>query len=132
MKESGKKSSELASVEIIDAENCPRYIGKVVSNVQIKESRVVKEKNKSIGSRPINNVVDVTNFILHEVGQPLHVFDLDKRMGKNHYPRAGKDSKFTTLDSKERTLNQKDLMICDAKIPVAIAGVMGGEKFRGE
>ncbi len=129
LKESGKKSSELASVEIIDAENCPRYIGKVVSNVQIKESPAwLKKKIKSIGSRPINNVVDVTNFILHEVGQPLHAFDLDKLNGKKIIIRgAGKDSKFTTLDSKERTLNQKDLMICDAKIPVAIAGVMGGE-----
>lgn len=129
LKESGKKSAELASVEIIDTENCPRYIGKVVSNVQIKESpEWLKKKIKSIGFRPINNVVDVTNFILHEVGQPLHAFDLDKLNGKKIIVRgAGKDSKFTTLDSKERALNQKDLMICDAKIPVAIAGVMGGE-----
>ena len=129
LKESGMKSEELASVEIVDAENCPRYIGKVVSNVQIKESpEWLKKKLKSIGSRPINNVVDVTNFILHEVGQPLHAFDLDKLNGKKIIIRgAGNDSKFTTLDSKERTLDQKDLMICDAKIPVAIAGVMGGE-----
>lgn len=129
LNESGKKSSELASVEIDDAENCPRYIGKVVSNVQVKESpEWLKNKIKSIGSRPINNVVDVTNFILNEVGQPLHAFDLDKLNGKKIIVRpAGKDSKFTTLDSKERTLHQNDLMICDAKIPVAIAGVMGGE-----
>ncbi len=129
LKESGKKSAELASVEIIDSESCPRYIGKVVLNVKIKESpEWLKKKIKNIGSRPINNVVDVTNFILHEVGQPLHAFDLDKLNGKKIIVRgAGKDSKFTTLDSKERVMSSKDLMICDAKIPVAIAGVMGGE-----
>ncbi|MHB9041299.1 MAG: phenylalanine--tRNA ligase subunit beta, partial [Melioribacteraceae bacterium] len=129
LNESGKKSNELASVDIVDAENCPRYVGKVVTNVAIKESPDwLKKKIKSIGSRPINNVVDVTNFILHEVGQPLHAFDLDKLNGKKIIVRsAGNDTKFTTLDSKERNLQSKDLMICDAKRAVAIAGVMGGE-----
>ncbi|PKL81620.1 MAG: phenylalanine--tRNA ligase subunit beta [Ignavibacteriae bacterium HGW-Ignavibacteriae-3] len=129
LSESDKKSSDLASVEIIDAVNCPRYIGKVVIDVQIKESpEWLKKRIRSIGSRPINNVVDVTNFILHEVGQPLHAFDLDKLSGNKIVVRsAGNDLKFTTLDSKERTLRPEDLMICDSKIPVAIAGVMGGE-----
>ncbi len=129
LNETGKKSTELASVDIVDAENCPRYVGKVVSNVQIKESPDwLKKKIKSIGSRPINNVVDVTNFILHEVGQPLHAFDLDKLNGKKIIVRsAGNETKFTTLDSKERNLQPKDLMICDTKRAVAIAGVMGGE-----
>ncbi|MHB8904657.1 MAG: phenylalanine--tRNA ligase subunit beta [Melioribacteraceae bacterium] len=129
LNESGKKSNELASVEIVDVENCPRYVGKVVTNVSIKESPDwLKKKIKSIGLRPINNVVDVTNFILHEVGQPLHAFDLDKLNGKKIIVRsAGNDTKFTTLDSKERNLQSKDLMICDAKRAVAIAGVMGGE-----
>lgn len=129
LKESGRKSLELASVEILDAENCLRYIGKVVTNVQIKESpEWLKRRIRSIGSRPINNIVDVTNFILHEVGQPLHAFDLDKLNGKKIIVRsAGTDTKFTTLDSKERNLRSQDLMICDSAIPVAIAGVMGGE-----
>ncbi len=127
--ESKKKSEELATVEIIDAINCPRYVGKVVSNVEIKESPDwLKKRLKSIGLRPINNVVDVTNFVLYEVGQPLHAFDLDNLNGKKIVVRqAGNDKKFTTLDSKERELDQKDLMICDGAKPVAIAGVMGGE-----
>ncbi|MCL6097328.1 MAG: phenylalanine--tRNA ligase subunit beta [Bacteroidetes bacterium] len=127
--ESKKKSEELATVEIIDAINCPRYVGKVVSNVEIKESPDwLKKRLKSIGLRPINNVVDVTNFVLYEVGQPLHAFDLDNLNGKKIVVRqAGSDKKFTTLDSKERELDQKDLMICDGAKPVAVAGVMGGE-----
>jgi phenylalanyl-tRNA synthetase beta chain len=129
LNESSKPAKSFAEIEIQDAENCPRYIGKVVTNVQIKESpEWLKRKLKSIGSRPINNVVDVTNFILHELGQPLHAFDLDMLSGKKIIVRkAGNDKKFVTLDSKERNLNPDNLMICDAKIPVAIAGVMGGE-----
>jgi len=129
LKESGKKSEELASVEIKNPDNCPRYIGKVVSNVVIKESpNWLKNRLKSIGLRPINNVVDVTNYVLHEVGQPLHAFDLDNLGGKKIIVRdAGKNTKFATLDSKERKLQSNDLMICDANKPVAIAGVMGGE-----
>jgi len=124
-----KKSSDLANVEIIDSVNCPRYVGKVVRNVEVKESpEWLKKKIKSIGLRPINNVVDVTNFILYEVGQPLHAFDLDYLKGNKIIVRsAGNDTKFTTLDSKERVLRAEDLMICDAEKPVAIAGVMGGE-----
>jgi phenylalanyl-tRNA synthetase beta chain len=129
LKESGKRSEELASVEIKNPDNCPRYIGKVVSNVEIKESPDwLKKRLKSIGLRPINNVVDVTNFVLHEVGQPLHAFDLDNLGGGKIIVRnAGKDTKFTTLDSKERKLQSNDLMICDVNKSVAIAGVMGGE-----
>ncbi|MEW6701784.1 MAG: phenylalanine--tRNA ligase subunit beta [Bacteroidota bacterium] len=129
LNESSETSASLAAVEIVDAENCPRYIGKVVTDVQIKESpEWVKKKLKNIGLRPINNVVDVTNFILYEVGQPLHAFDLDKlKGGKIIVRKAGKDAKFTTLDSKEKNLCADDLMICDSDEPVAIAGVMGGE-----
>lgn len=127
--ESGKRSEELAAVEILDAENCPRYVGKVVSNVTIKESpEWLKKRIKSIGLRPINNVVDVTNFILHEVGQPLHAFDLDNVAGKKIIVRrATEGEKFVTLDSKERTLKATNLMICDSERSVAVAGVMGGE-----
>ena len=128
-RESTQKSSEFASVEIADSVNCPRYVGKVVSNVEIKESpEWLKTRLKSIGLRPINNVVDVTNYVLYEVGQPLHAFDLDNLAGKKIIVRsASPDEKFVTLDSKERKMRSTDLMICDAAKPVAIAGVMGGE-----
>ena len=127
--ESEKKSSDFASVEIHSEIQCPRYAAKVLLNVEVKESpEWLKKKLKNIGLRPINNVVDVTNFVLHEIGQPLHAFDLDKLAGRKIVVRNAADGeKFITLDSKERILAASDLMICDAEKPVAIAGVMGGE-----
>lgn len=129
LEESNVKSDEIASVEILDTINCPRYVGKVIMNVQIKESpEWLKKRLKSIGLRPINNVVDVTNYVLYEIGQPLHAFDLDKLSRKKIIVRSATEGeKFITLDSKERELTSKDLMICDAEKPVAIAGIMGGE-----
>jgi phenylalanyl-tRNA synthetase beta chain len=129
LKEFGTSSEKLASVEIENSVNCPRYVGKVVSGITIKESpEWLKNKLIAIGLRPINNVVDVTNFVMHEIGQPLHAFDLDKLADKKIIVKdAGSDTKFITLDSKERKLNPDDLMICDGKKQVAIAGVMGGE-----
>ena len=125
LNESSKKANEFAEVEIIDSVNCPRYVGKVISNVEIKESpEWIKTRLKSIGLRPINNVVDVTNYILYEVGQPLHAFDLDNLAGRKIIVRgATQDEKFVTLDSKERKMRTSDLMICDSAKPVAIAGV---------
>lgn len=122
-------SSDEASIEIENEIACPRYVGKVVKNVTVKESPNWLKKNLiSIGLRPINNVVDVTNYVLHEVGQPLHGFDLDKLAGKKIVVKnASEGEKFVTLDSKERELKATDLMICDGEKPVAIAGVMGGE-----
>lgn len=129
LKESKIKASEFASVEIIDQKNCPRYSAKVVLNVQIKESpEWLKIRLAKIGLRPINNVVDVTNFILHELGQPLHAFDLDLLEGKKIVVKSTEQEKeFVTLDSKVRKLPRNTLMICDAKREVAIAGIMGGE-----
>jgi len=126
---SEKNVSEFASVEVEDAINCPRYSAKVVLNVEIKDSPLwLQQRIKSIGLRPINNVVDVTNFILYELGQPLHAFDLDRLSGKKIVvKKAGAVSDFVTLDSKQRKLTPETLLICDAKNPVAIAGVMGGE-----
>ncbi len=125
----GRPAAEMASVEIHDTEGCPRYVATVVRNVKIKESpEWLKARLISVGLRPINNVVDVTNFILYELGQPLHAFDLDKLSGKKIIVRkAGTDESFVTLDSKKRILHPDDLMICDAEKPVAIAGIMGGE-----
>ncbi|PIS45066.1 MAG: phenylalanine--tRNA ligase subunit beta, partial [Ignavibacteria bacterium CG08_land_8_20_14_0_20_37_9] len=127
--QSTKNINELASIEIVDVQNCPRYSVKVVLNVEIKESPDwLKRSLKAIGLRPINNIVDVTNFVLHEIGQPLHAFDLDKlAKQKIIVKKADADSLFTTLDGKERKLNENVLLICDGEKPVAVAGVMGGE-----
>ncbi|VAX17851.1 Phenylalanyl-tRNA synthetase beta chain [hydrothermal vent metagenome] len=129
IKESNESVNDLAEVVVENETDCPRYVARVVKNVTIKGSpNWLKEKLTAIGLRPINNVVDVTNFILYELGQPLHAFDLDKLAGQKIIVRsAGKNEIFVTLDSKERKLIETDLLICDAEKPVAIAGVMGGE-----
>lgn len=127
--ETGSSINDLASVEVLDDINCPRYVAKVVTDVEIKESPDwLKQRLEKIGLRPINNVVDVTNFILHEVGQPLHAFDLDQLNGRKIVVKStNEETTFTTLDSKERKLLPGTLMICDGQREVALAGVMGGE-----
>ena len=128
--ETGKSEIEnYASVVIEDTVNCPRYAAKVVKNVTIGESPAwLKKRLKAVSLRPINNVVDITKYIMFELGQPLHGFDLDALAGKKIVVKqAGSASKFVTLDSKERTLTPNALMICDGEKPVAVAGVMGGE-----
>lgn len=129
LKESKVKAENIASVEVLDVANCPRYSAKVMLNVEIKESpEWLKNRLTKIGLRPINNVVDVTNFILHELGQPLHAFDLDLLEGKKIIVKSTEQEKeFVTLDSKVRKLPPNTLMICDAKREVAVAGIMGGE-----
>ncbi len=126
---SGKSVNNAANVIVEDNLACPRYVAKVVENIEIKDSpEWLKNRLKAIGLRPINNVVDVTNFILYEIGQPLHAFDLDMLAEKTIVvKKAGEINKFVTLDSKERNLLPEDLLICDKQKPVAIAGVMGGE-----
>jgi phenylalanyl-tRNA synthetase beta chain len=110
--------------------DCPRYTGITISDVTIGESPGwLKNKLKAIGLNPINNVVDITNFVQHEVGQPLHAFDADKIDGKKVIIRNLPDkSKFITLDSIERSLSSRDLMICNTKEGMCIAGVFGGIK----
>lgn len=129
LKNSKIKSADLANVEIKDAIGCPRYSAKVVKDVVVKDSpEWLKRRLKNIGLRPINNIVDVTNYVLHEVGQPLHAFDLNMLKGKKIIVRRANDGEeFVTLDSKQRKLSTDDLMICDAGNSVAVAGVMGGE-----
>jgi len=116
------------SVTVENSEACPRYAGVSISGVTIKESpEWLQNDLKSIGLRPINNVVDITNFILHETGQPLHSFDADKIAGKQVIVKTlPEGTKFTTLDEAERNLSDKDLMICDANGGMCIAGVFGG------
>ena len=114
-------------VENTDA--CPRYTGVSIKGVTIKESPDwLKKALNTIGIRPINNVVDVTNFVLHEMGQALHSFDADKIKGnKVIVKNATEGQKFITLDGIERTLSAADLMICNAEDPMCIAGVFGGQ-----
>lgn len=109
---------------------CPRYSGVTIRNVKVQESPDwLKDKLRTIGLRPINNIVDITNFILMEVGQPLHAFDADKiEGGKVVVKCLPQDTKFVTLDGVERSLDQHDLMICNENEGMCIAGVFGGEK----
>lgn len=129
LKESETDVHTLASVEIEDKLNCSRYSSRVITEVTLKPSPDWLQKRiKSIGLRPINNIVDVTNFVLHETCQPLHAFDLDLlARHKIVVKSTGEKTKFKTLDSKERELSENTLMICDAEKYVAVAGVMGGE-----
>jgi phenylalanyl-tRNA synthetase beta chain len=117
-------------VIIENTTDCPRYTGITISGVKIGESpEWLKNKLKAVGLNPINNVVDITNFVQHEIGQPLHSFDADKIDGKKVIIRNLPDkSKFVTLDETERTLSSRDLMICNAKEGMCIAGVFGGIK----
>lgn len=115
-------------VDVQDVEKCPRYSGVTLSGIEVKESPDwLKNRLKAIGLNPINNIVDVTNFVFHETGQPLHAFDADKISGNKVVVKTVADkSKFITLDDKERTLSANDLMICNEKDAMCIAGVFGG------
>ena len=123
------KSEGAVIVKIEDEEGCPRYSGVTIRGVEVKESpEWLKNLLISAGQRPINNIVDITNFILLGIGQPLHSFDLDKVKGEEIVVRTCEEgTKFVTLDGVERTLNAADLMICDTEKPLCIAGVFGGE-----
>ncbi|MFW5699776.1 MAG: phenylalanine--tRNA ligase subunit beta, partial [Bacteroidota bacterium] len=123
------ESNELPiKVTIEDTENCKRYAGVSIAGVTLKPSPDwLKNRLKAIGLNPINNVVDVTNFVLHETGQPLHAFDADKLRGKQIIvKRLAEGAKFTTLDEQEHKLSAEDMMICDGEGPVAMAGIFGG------
>ena len=125
----GKVKADI-NVEVEDKNLCPRYTGLCIKGVKVQESpEWLKTRLNSIGIRPINNVVDVTQFVLFEMGQPLHAFDADKIVGRKVFVKTlAKDTPFVTLDGVERKLSDKDLMICNAEEPMCIAGVFGGEK----
>jgi len=117
------------SVSIENSASCRRYAGICISNVQVAESpKWLKQYLSAVGVRPISNIVDITNFILHETGQPLHAFDLEKIGGKAiRVKNLEEGTAFTTLDDKERKLSAEDLMICDGEdTPMCIGGVFGG------
>ncbi|MDH4057415.1 MAG: phenylalanine--tRNA ligase subunit beta [Cyclobacteriaceae bacterium] len=117
-------------VKIENKEACPRYSGVTISGVSVKESPSwLKTRLQSIGIDPINNIVDLTNYVLHETGQPLHAFDADEISGKQVIVKTlSEGSSFVTLDKKERKLLSTDLMICNANEGMCIAGVFGGIK----
>ena len=119
---------ELVRVQNLDYERCPRYGARVVVDVTVAESPPwLRYRLKSLGIRPISNVVDITNLLLLEYGQPMHAFDLDRvRGGKIVIRRANAGERFATLDGVERQLDADDLVICDGEGPTALAGVMGG------
>ena len=119
----------VASVEILDPDLCPRYAARVVRGVKIAPSPDwLMKKLEAIGQRPINNVADITNFVLHELGQPLHAFDLAKlEQNRIVVRRATKGETIKTLDGVDRKLDSEMLVIADADKAVALAGVMGGE-----
>ncbi|HYG39424.1 MAG TPA: phenylalanine--tRNA ligase subunit beta [Cytophagales bacterium] len=124
----GEKQSPI-TVEVENSEACPRYSGLYFSNVTVKTSPAwLKQRLKSIGLTPINNIVDITNFILHDIGQPMHAFDADKIQGKKVKVKTlPEGTLFTTLDGVVRKLKGQDLMICDGEnAPMCIGGVFGG------
>src|SRR5713226_4153459 len=123
------KAAEISAVEIRDPDLCPRYAARVVRGVKIAPSpEWLAQRLEAIGQRPINNVADITNYVLHELGQPLHAFDLAK-LAENRIVvrRAAKGESIKTLDGADRKLDEQMLVITDAKRAVAVAGVMGGE-----
>jgi len=119
---------ELTSVTIEDPDLCPRYVARLVFDIRVAPSPFwLQDRLRSVGLNPINNIVDITNFVMLETGQPLHAFDYD-RLAENRIVvrRAQQNETFTTLDSKEQVLNDDMLLICDGEKAVAIGGVMGG------
>ncbi|MFM2048930.1 MAG: hypothetical protein RI955_1478 [Bacteroidota bacterium] len=116
------------SIEVINTDKCGRYTGILINNIKVEASPKWLQNNlKAIGLKPINNIVDATNYVLHETGQPLHAFDADKIAGKKIVVKTlPEDTLFTALDEKERKLSAEDLMICDAEKPMCMAGVYGG------
>ena len=116
-------------INVDDKIKAPRYCGLTISNIVVKDSpQWLQNRLKSIGLSPINNIVDTTNYVLHDLGQPLHAFDADKITGKKINIKTVKSgTKFVTLDGVERSLHEEDLMICDQDKPLCIAGVFGGE-----
>lgn len=123
-------TSNAIAVEVIDEDAAPRYSGVTISGITVQDSpQWLKEKLAVIGLRPINNIVDVTNYVLHDLGQPLHAFDADEITGRKVLvKKCAEGTKFKTLDEVERTLSADDLMICNTQEPMCIAGVFGGIK----
>ncbi|HET6638331.1 MAG TPA: phenylalanine--tRNA ligase subunit beta [Gemmatimonadota bacterium] len=128
LEESGEPAAARSAVEIEDVEGCPRYFGRLIDGVRVGTSPAwLQTRLVSVGQRPVSDVVDVTNYVMLELGQPLHPFDFERLAGGRIVVRRARDGeRFVTLDGKERTLDAEITMICDAEGAVAIGGVMGG------
>ena len=124
-----ENASDYVKVTVKDTDLCPRYCARVVKNIKIAPSpKWMQRRLAAAGIRPINNIVDITNYIMEEYGQPMHAYDYDQLAGHEIIVRrATKDEKFVTLDDQERTLDENVLVICDGEKSVGIAGIMGGE-----
>lgn len=125
----GEDVNDYISVEVQDTDLCPRYTARVVKNIKLAPSpEWMQRRLAAMGIRPINNIVDITNYVMEEYGQPMHAYDMDKIRGnKIVVKRASDGDVYTTLDGQERNLDHNVLMINDAEGPVGIAGIMGGE-----
>lgn len=124
-----KKGGSNLKIKIDDSKLCPRYMGKRIENIKVKDSpNWLKEKLEILGERSINNVVDITNYIMLDLGQPMHAFDADKVDGSIHVRKAKKDEKIELLGGEEVALDESVLLIADEEGPLAIAGIKGGRK----
>jgi phenylalanyl-tRNA synthetase beta chain len=122
-----RDAAALAAVEIADPVGCPRYTARVIEGVKVGPSpRWMRRRLEAVGVRPISNLVDATNYVMFELGHPLHAFDADKVRGAIRVRRAQAGERLTTLDGQDRALEPDDLLICDDSGPIALAGVMGG------
>lgn len=132
VKGNGEKVEDYISVEVQDPELCPRYCARVCKNIKIAPSpKWMQRRLAASGIRPINNLVDITNYVMEEYGQPMHAYDLNTIAGHKIIVRRAKDGDvFQTLDGQERALDSEVLMICDAQKEVGIAGIMGGENSK--
>ncbi|MEN6463620.1 MAG: phenylalanine--tRNA ligase subunit beta [Syntrophaceae bacterium] len=126
--ETAENINQVTSVKIIDPELCPRYTARIIRNIKISQSPLwMRQRLEASGLRSINNAVDVTNFVMLELGQPLHAFDFRYlEEGRIVVRKSGEGEEFVSLDGKTRTLSANTLMICDGRKPVAVAGIMGG------
>jgi len=124
-----KRTYDMVSVEVLNQTLCPRYIAAGVSNAKIAQSpEIIKKRLRTVGIRPINNIVDITNYVLIELGQPMHAFDRRDLTGAKIVVRTARsDESIVTLDGKNNALTENMLVICDQNKPVAVAGIMGGE-----
>lgn len=132
VKENGEKVEDYISVEVMDKDLCPRYTARVCTNIKIGPSpKWMQRRLAASGIRPINNLVDITNYVMEEYGQPMHAYDLDTIAGHKIVVRRAKDGdEFETLDGQMRKLDSEVLMICDAEKEIGIAGIMGGENSK--
>ncbi len=129
VKGSGGDVNDYIRVDVKDADLCPRYCARVVKNIKLAPSPKWMQRRLAVnGIRPINNIVDITNYVMEEYGQPMHAYDLDTISGHQILVRRAEEGeKFVTLDGQERVMDENVLMICDSEKPIGIAGIMGGE-----